>query len=145
MTSRLVNLGRLLGPSDPFLEAPLNLVHENQPLNKLPSFLLTPSLLKRCIWGLLPVAFFFNPITLFSEATYPVLQFFDPSSGTLWCFKRINSLSTGSSTYVNSLAGYFRPPVERAASNNMGFPITATNNLPAGAPNSGHGDSQMLL
>ncbi|XP_017975274.1 PREDICTED: ENHANCER OF AG-4 protein 2 isoform X1 [Theobroma cacao] len=40
--------------------------------------------------------------------------------------------------------GYFRPPVERPPSNNMGFPITSTNNLPAGAPNSGHGVSQMM-
>ncbi|XVF37990.1 hypothetical protein REPUB_Repub20aG0059100 [Reevesia pubescens] len=40
--------------------------------------------------------------------------------------------------------GYFRPPVERPPSSNMGFPITSTNNLPAGAPNSGHGVSQML-
>ncbi|XP_022761897.1 ENHANCER OF AG-4 protein 2-like [Durio zibethinus] len=40
--------------------------------------------------------------------------------------------------------GYFRPHVERPPSNNMGFPITPTTNLPAGAPNSGHGASQML-
>ncbi|OMO71028.1 Tudor/PWWP/MBT superfamily protein [Corchorus capsularis] len=40
--------------------------------------------------------------------------------------------------------GYFRPPVERPPANNMGFPIASTNNLPAGAPNSGHGVSQML-
>ncbi|XWS22358.1 hypothetical protein CRYUN_Cryun29cG0026900 [Craigia yunnanensis] len=40
--------------------------------------------------------------------------------------------------------GYFRPPVERPPSSNMGFPIASTNNLPAGAPNSGHGVSQML-
>ncbi|KAE8717560.1 Tudor/PWWP/MBT domain-containing protein, putative isoform 2 [Hibiscus syriacus] len=35
--------------------------------------------------------------------------------------------------------GYFRPPVERPSSRNMGYPIASTNNLPAGAPNSGHG------
>ncbi|XWS09155.1 hypothetical protein CRYUN_Cryun40dG0061900 [Craigia yunnanensis] len=40
--------------------------------------------------------------------------------------------------------GYFRPHVERPPSNNMGFPIASSNNLPAGAPNSGHGVSQML-
>ncbi|XVF29117.1 hypothetical protein REPUB_Repub15cG0092000 [Reevesia pubescens] len=40
--------------------------------------------------------------------------------------------------------GYFRPPVERPPSSNMGFPIASTNNLPAGAPNSGHGVSQIL-
>ncbi|KAK8578478.1 hypothetical protein V6N13_100315 [Hibiscus sabdariffa] len=33
--------------------------------------------------------------------------------------------------------GYFRPPVERPSSNNVGFPLNSTNNLPAGAPNSG--------
>ncbi|KAB2009259.1 hypothetical protein ES319_D10G155200v1 [Gossypium barbadense] len=35
-------------------------------------------------------------------------------------------------------AGYFRPPVERPSSN-VGFPLASANNLPAGAPNSGHG------
>ncbi|XP_022733731.1 ENHANCER OF AG-4 protein 2-like isoform X2 [Durio zibethinus] len=40
--------------------------------------------------------------------------------------------------------GYFRPTVERPPSSNMGFPIASTNHLPAGAPNSGHGVSQML-
>ncbi|XVE81324.1 hypothetical protein DITRI_Ditri15bG0054800 [Diplodiscus trichospermus] len=40
--------------------------------------------------------------------------------------------------------GYFRPPGERPPSNNMGFPIASANNLPAGAPSSGHGVSQML-
>ncbi|XWS35144.1 hypothetical protein CRYUN_Cryun21dG0100800 [Craigia yunnanensis] len=40
--------------------------------------------------------------------------------------------------------GYFRPPVERPPSSNMGFAVASTNNLPAGAPNPGHGVSQML-
>ncbi|GMI70493.1 hypothetical protein HRI_000718600 [Hibiscus trionum] len=35
--------------------------------------------------------------------------------------------------------GYFRPPVERPSSNNMGFPLNSTNNLPTGDPNSAHG------
>ncbi|XVE84746.1 hypothetical protein DITRI_Ditri17bG0037500 [Diplodiscus trichospermus] len=40
--------------------------------------------------------------------------------------------------------GYFRPPLERPPSSNTGFPTAATNNLAAGAPNSGHGVSQIL-
>ncbi|KAK8560755.1 hypothetical protein V6N13_026191 [Hibiscus sabdariffa] len=40
--------------------------------------------------------------------------------------------------------GFFRPPVERPPSSNMGYPIASTNNLPAGAPNSGHGVSPIL-
>ncbi|XP_039062251.1 ENHANCER OF AG-4 protein 2-like [Hibiscus syriacus] len=40
--------------------------------------------------------------------------------------------------------GYFRPPVERPSSSNMGYPIASTNNLPAGAPNSGHGVSPII-
>ncbi|KAE8732014.1 Tudor/PWWP/MBT domain-containing protein, putative isoform 2 [Hibiscus syriacus] len=35
--------------------------------------------------------------------------------------------------------GYFRPPVGRPSSNNMGFPLNSTKNLPAGAPNTAHG------
>ncbi|XVF84636.1 hypothetical protein PTKIN_Ptkin17bG0053100 [Pterospermum kingtungense] len=50
--------------------------------------------------------------------------------------------STAPPLYVPE--GYFRPPVERPPSSNMGFPIASTNNLPAGAPNLGHGVSQML-
>ncbi|KAK8599692.1 hypothetical protein V6N13_060485 [Hibiscus sabdariffa] len=40
--------------------------------------------------------------------------------------------------------GYFRPPVERPPLSNMGYPIASTNNLPAGAPNSGHGVPPIL-
>ncbi|KAI9169587.1 hypothetical protein LWI28_014474 [Acer negundo] len=40
--------------------------------------------------------------------------------------------------------GYFRPPLERQPTNNMGFQMPATNNLPAGPPIPGHGVSQML-
>ncbi|KAE8658443.1 Tudor/PWWP/MBT domain-containing protein, putative isoform 2 [Hibiscus syriacus] len=40
--------------------------------------------------------------------------------------------------------GYFRPPVERPPSSNMGYPIASTDNLPAGAANSGHGVSPIL-
>ncbi|GLT25943.1 hypothetical protein SLA2020_010410 [Shorea laevis] len=40
--------------------------------------------------------------------------------------------------------GYFRPPVERLPPNNMGFPINAANNLPAGAPSSGHAVSHTV-
>ncbi|KAE8728072.1 ATP-dependent Clp protease proteolytic subunit 2 [Hibiscus syriacus] len=39
---------------------------------------------------------------------------------------------------------YFRPPVERPSSSNMGYPNASTNNLPAGPPNSGHGVSPIL-
>ncbi|GMI71812.1 hypothetical protein HRI_000850500 [Hibiscus trionum] len=40
--------------------------------------------------------------------------------------------------------GFFRPPVERPPSSSMGYPIASTNNLSAGAPNSGHGVSPIL-
>jgi hypothetical protein len=43
-----------------------------------------------------------------------------------------------------TLAGYFRPPPERPQANNIGFQRPAPNNLPAGAPISGHGVSQMF-
>ncbi|KAL5826025.1 hypothetical protein ACOSQ3_017862 [Xanthoceras sorbifolium] len=39
--------------------------------------------------------------------------------------------------------GFFRPPLERQPTNNMGFQMPATNNLPAGPPIPGHGISQM--
>ncbi|OVA12095.1 PWWP domain [Macleaya cordata] len=40
--------------------------------------------------------------------------------------------------------GYFRPPVERPPSNNMGFQHPVHNPLPFGAPVPGHGATQML-
>ncbi|GLT37456.1 hypothetical protein SLA2020_117730 [Shorea laevis] len=40
--------------------------------------------------------------------------------------------------------GYFRPQVERPPPNNLVFPINVANNLPAGAPSSGHVVSHML-
>ncbi|KAL6187229.1 hypothetical protein ACLB2K_043344 [Fragaria x ananassa] len=40
--------------------------------------------------------------------------------------------------------GYFRPPVERPPANNMSFQRPAPNNVPSGAPISGHTASQIL-
>ncbi|XP_044490346.1 ENHANCER OF AG-4 protein 2 isoform X2 [Mangifera indica] len=40
--------------------------------------------------------------------------------------------------------GYFQPPIERPPTNNMGFQLPATNNLPAAPPIPGHNVSQML-
>ncbi|KAM1102030.1 hypothetical protein FF1_010869 [Malus domestica] len=40
--------------------------------------------------------------------------------------------------------GYFRPPPDRPQPNNMAFQRSAPNNVPTGAPISGHGASQIL-
>ncbi|XP_044491976.1 ENHANCER OF AG-4 protein 2-like [Mangifera indica] len=40
--------------------------------------------------------------------------------------------------------GYYRPPVERPPTNNMGFQLSVANNLPAAPPIPGHSVSQML-
>ncbi|XP_021910617.1 ENHANCER OF AG-4 protein 2-like [Carica papaya] len=40
--------------------------------------------------------------------------------------------------------GYFRPPLERPPSSNMGFQLPAAGNLPAGVAIPGHGVSQLL-
>ncbi|XP_061990605.1 ENHANCER OF AG-4 protein 2 [Rosa rugosa] len=41
-------------------------------------------------------------------------------------------------------AGFFRPPVERPPANNMSFQRPAPNNVPSGAPISGHSAAQIL-
>ncbi|PQP98334.1 hypothetical protein Pyn_18070 [Prunus yedoensis var. nudiflora] len=40
--------------------------------------------------------------------------------------------------------GYFRPPLDRPPTNNMAFQRSAPNNVPSGAPISGHSASQIL-
>ncbi|XP_039055438.1 ENHANCER OF AG-4 protein 2-like [Hibiscus syriacus] len=67
-----------------------------------------------------------------------------PSSGPIFVQEDMNYLVPNPHEALMVKRCYFRPPVERPSSSNMGYPNASTNNLPAGPPNSGHGVSPIL-
>ncbi|KAF5747407.1 ENHANCER OF AG-4 protein 2 [Tripterygium wilfordii] len=68
-------------------------------------------------------------------------EFSADNSRGMWMGGRRTPSNSGPS-YVHE--GYFRPPLERPSANNMSFQHPVPNNLQAGAPNPGHGVSQIL-